>query len=234
VRRLLCSGNLLIALCFSICASPSAFASNPSFDCAKASHPDELAICGSDDLAALDVKIAEAFRDVASDKSARSIAVRFLTQRSTCEYDHSCIRRVLTEELAALSQVNEPGSQDAASSDASVDESPSSPTPSDCSEVTRDHIKQRLTGAWGLHFTNGTLACWHMVYGESGSFLLYSANCAGGSRADAQAAGTWELDNECTVVTYSQGRGIEKRIIDFVDSNHFIVRGDTFGVYFRE
>ena len=49
---------LLIALMFS--AGP-ALAAAPSFDCRKASKPDEQAICGSAELSALERSMAEKF-----------------------------------------------------------------------------------------------------------------------------------------------------------------------------
>jgi hypothetical protein len=72
---------------------------NPSFDCRKASKPDEQAICGSAELSALERAMAEKFiaaRALGDADKIRDFARDLLKQRRGCQADVACIRDVLS------------------------------------------------------------------------------------------------------------------------------------------
>ena len=75
---------------------------SPSFDCEKATTPDELSICSNADLAELDQLSATGYRYVTEkfgSEYARKIGKNILKDRHACGEDVSCIRRV---QLAAI------------------------------------------------------------------------------------------------------------------------------------
>jgi len=90
----------------SLPASPAgAAASAPSFDCSKAKHADEIAICGDPRLGELDRLIAGAdgaLRSSQGREAADAISIRFWYQRGSCQSDASCVGRVQIEELEAF------------------------------------------------------------------------------------------------------------------------------------
>ena len=65
----------------------------PSFDCAKASLPDEKAICADPELAAIDVLITAAFKDFepAYGGDKKAIGRALLADRKQCGADRACI-----------------------------------------------------------------------------------------------------------------------------------------------
>jgi uncharacterized protein len=65
----------------------------PSFDCAKASLPDEKAICADPELAAIDVLIADAFKgfDPAYGGDKKEIARALAADRKQCGVERACI-----------------------------------------------------------------------------------------------------------------------------------------------
>jgi uncharacterized protein len=76
---------------------------DPSFDCRKASKPDEQAICGSAELSALERSMAEKFiaaRALGDANQIRDFARDLLKQRRGCQADAACIRDVLSRAIA--------------------------------------------------------------------------------------------------------------------------------------
>jgi uncharacterized protein len=73
----------------------------PSFDCAKATQPDEKAICADPQLAAMDQLIAQAYKDFepAYGGDKKTIARSLLADRHSCGSDATCIAAVLTNSL---------------------------------------------------------------------------------------------------------------------------------------
>ena len=78
-----------------------AWAQEPSFDCARATMPDELAICDSADLSSLEAAGAQAFAQVSMDHeaAAKAIARPALQARRDCKADAACIEDVLMQAL---------------------------------------------------------------------------------------------------------------------------------------
>ncbi len=80
----------------------------PSFDCAKASTPDEIAICGDAALSALDRLYTKAYRSLkraGHRREALATARETMRRRGRCGADASCIAEVLTqavEDFAAM------------------------------------------------------------------------------------------------------------------------------------
>jgi uncharacterized protein YraI len=76
----------------------SAYAASPSFDCSKASQPDEKTICGSAELSALELKASQDFasvRDNIDSDRARQAARAALAERHSCGANVICIKGVL-------------------------------------------------------------------------------------------------------------------------------------------
>lgn len=97
-----CSVVFGLAL-FSVSAA-SALAQGPSFDCSKATHPDERAICSNAELSKLDVVANAAFeyvRHVYGHKYANSITLPLLRMRHACGSDVVCIKK---EQLAEIKE----------------------------------------------------------------------------------------------------------------------------------
>ena len=70
-------------------------AGNPSFDCRKASEPDEFTICSSNELSELDRIISAAygyFKSLQGTSYARSVGAPLLKLRQTCGADFDCIK----------------------------------------------------------------------------------------------------------------------------------------------
>jgi uncharacterized protein len=73
-------------------------AAGPSFNCSRASLPDERAICASTELSELEYRMAasyKSFKDENPDQ-ARQLARSFLQQRRKCMDNLACIRDVLS------------------------------------------------------------------------------------------------------------------------------------------
>jgi uncharacterized protein len=88
-------------------ASP-AFAASPSFDCAKAKAPDEIAICGDEQLSQLDRLAALAYGEAqnASGKSkARAAARDGLAARKECGSDATCIMAAQVETIRRFQEL---------------------------------------------------------------------------------------------------------------------------------
>ncbi|MGX1099322.1 lysozyme inhibitor LprI family protein [Amorphus sp. MBR-141] len=82
-----------------------------SFDCANAAKPDEKAICGSRELANLDVKMATLYEVTTSLVAMGSRGAiqddqrAFLETRGACGADVACIRSAYQSRIAALEDV---------------------------------------------------------------------------------------------------------------------------------
>jgi len=85
---------VLIALSFFLAALAFSAFAQPSFDCTKAKSPDEIAICGDEQLSQLDRLAALAYDEArrASGKSeVRAAARQGLAARGACGSDRACI-----------------------------------------------------------------------------------------------------------------------------------------------
>jgi uncharacterized protein len=79
-----------------------------SFDCSKASAPDEVAICDSRELSQLDVKMATLYDTVVKlvgmgvrgDMQDRQRS--WLRTRADCRHDRACIRKLYDSRIRAL------------------------------------------------------------------------------------------------------------------------------------
>jgi len=84
--------RIAIALAGMLFAQP-AFAAQSSFDCAKATHAVEKLVCGDDQLAALDVKLADDFKKAmgqisSADQTAlRTAQEKWIESRNACAKD---------------------------------------------------------------------------------------------------------------------------------------------------
>jgi uncharacterized protein YecT (DUF1311 family) len=68
-----------------------------SFDCSKATHEDEVAICGDPALAAMDTELAElyesALKSISDPKALAQSEAGWVTARHMCDGDLDCLRR---------------------------------------------------------------------------------------------------------------------------------------------
>lgn len=91
-----------------ICAAAGpAGAAGPSFDCKKASSPDEIAICHNPKLAELDSLISDGYRKLAGQLGkdvANRINAPFFRQRRTCGGDELCIFQYGAAELQTFAE----------------------------------------------------------------------------------------------------------------------------------
>jgi len=92
---------LLVAGVAAALGSGNAAPSGPSFDCAKATLPDEKAICADPQLSAIDRLIAEAYKDFepAYGGDKKAIARALNADRHQCGTDTACVAAVLTNAL---------------------------------------------------------------------------------------------------------------------------------------
>ena len=101
------SGNIVgvafLAATFAMLGPAAAETSGPSFNCAKASTPDERAICAHTRLAELDQATARAFAEGSRKfkDEARKIAVESLAARRACGTNPLCI---LDQQVRALEE----------------------------------------------------------------------------------------------------------------------------------
>ena len=108
VRRLLgiCLGCLMAAGIALGLGAPTAAAAGPSFDCRKASAPDEQAICNNPQLSQIDQLVNQAYRGFQPEfvRDKRVIARQFLDDRQACGRDEACIANVQNSELMTFQQ----------------------------------------------------------------------------------------------------------------------------------
>lgn len=95
----------------------------PSYDCSKATRPDEIAICSNSALALLDQRTTEAFeRSRARDKdNALAFARTFLGRRGACGSEVACIEKEQRTALSVYERIAGGRSADMASSEALAD-----------------------------------------------------------------------------------------------------------------
>jgi tetratricopeptide (TPR) repeat protein len=96
---------LLFEWAFVCVGTAASTAQTPSFDCARAHLPDEVAICQTQELARLDSVVAAAYSYLKSSRGrpfADQIGIPFWRARQACQYNVDCIRERQTEELAAF------------------------------------------------------------------------------------------------------------------------------------
>lgn len=74
-----------------------------SFDCAKATHEDEIAICGDPGLAAMDVELAQLYQStlatISDPKALAQSESGWLVARQMCDGDLDCLRRAYGERI---------------------------------------------------------------------------------------------------------------------------------------
>lgn len=94
-------------------------ASAASFDCAKASEPDEIAICKSPQLSELDVKTATLYgvrmeipMMMGAKGAAQDEQKAFLSKRAACGGDTSCIEKAYMTRIADLERSIKTAMQD--------------------------------------------------------------------------------------------------------------------------
>jgi hypothetical protein len=88
-----------------------AYAAGPSFDCSKASQPDERIICGSEELSALELKASREFayvRDNIHAERARQTARAVLGERHNCGAKADCIKGVLSRAIQSYEALGAP------------------------------------------------------------------------------------------------------------------------------
>ena len=89
----------------------SAATAGPSFDCARASLPDEYAICASQELSDLDNVIAAGYaflRSSTGNDSARRVGLPLLRMRQACKGNQSCIQARQIDAIRAYQQAGAP------------------------------------------------------------------------------------------------------------------------------
>jgi hypothetical protein len=99
--------------------------SGPSFDCRRATYPDEVTICGDPELAGLDRLIAEGYRSLVErlgQGAARSMTAPQLASRHACRSDAGCIKNV---QISTIGELQRQGAQ--ISSAAAAPTAPESP-----------------------------------------------------------------------------------------------------------
>src|SRR5271170_5853821 len=92
-----------------IWASPSV--ATPSFNCASATQPDEIAICGSARLSDLDDVVAAAYawlKTLRGRSYADQIAIPHWRARQGCQSDTRCIEQREIEEIQAFQALGAP------------------------------------------------------------------------------------------------------------------------------
>lgn len=93
-----------LPLVFLMCVGGTSAA---SFNCQKASSPDEVAICSNDDLSNLDDAMAAAFRQArsAAPKVVRPLSISLLSERKACGGDVTCLKGAMTKAIGAYKAV---------------------------------------------------------------------------------------------------------------------------------
>ena len=87
---------------------PAPVSISPSFDCARAFKPDEIAICGSARLAALDVELADVYKEKRASGSkgfrdnVRTTQRAWLKLRESCGADVGCLEEQYVAQIAYL------------------------------------------------------------------------------------------------------------------------------------
>lgn len=98
-----CKMNALFIVTLCGCYSNAALAASPSFNCGRATKPDELAICGDQELSMLDVEANHSFQTLRSKigrEAANNLALPLLKQRQLCGSNTICIRNATINSIA--------------------------------------------------------------------------------------------------------------------------------------
>ena len=93
------------------CIIGAAATAGPSFDCSKASLPDEFAICASQRLSELDNVIAAGYaflRASTSNSNARRVGLPLLRMRQACQGNVSCIEARQIDAIRVYQQAGAP------------------------------------------------------------------------------------------------------------------------------
>src|SRR5579871_5819614 len=101
----LISAVIFVGICMS-----TAHADGPSFDCKKASSPDEHAICRNEDLSNLDLIIADGYRhmvDKVGKDQANAVNSKFFQARRACGSNAACINDNGQAEILAIHAIDD-------------------------------------------------------------------------------------------------------------------------------
>ncbi len=97
------SSGCLVAAILSICFCVDfVFAAQPSFNCSKASRPDEVAICSNETLASVDNVANNGFEYLRSKlgrSAANAINLRLIKKRQSCGGNYQCILNAQMEAI---------------------------------------------------------------------------------------------------------------------------------------
>lgn len=109
--------NLMLpAMALAISAVPIKADAQASFDCRRASHPTEIAICNDPELALIDQQMDETFRAVLprqADRDAlRSSQRAWLADVRLCEADAACIYKTYEDRLRDLVRLDDEGTDE--------------------------------------------------------------------------------------------------------------------------
>lgn len=103
--------NIRFLTCVGLWSVATVAAAGPSFDCSKASLPDEFAICASQELSELDNVIAAGYaflRASTGNDNARKVGLPLLRMRQACQGNASCIRDRQIDAIKAYQQAGAP------------------------------------------------------------------------------------------------------------------------------
>ena len=110
---------LIVVLAASFLWSPAEAARGPSFNCRKATFPDEFVICRTPELSELDNRIATAYarlRNARGRSFADEVKMPTLRRRQACRSDALCIRERQIEALNAYRAAGAPVPDESTSS----------------------------------------------------------------------------------------------------------------------
>ena len=97
------SSSCLVAATLSICFCVDfVFAAQPSFNCSKASRPDEVAICSNETLASVDIVANNGFEYLRSKlgrSAANAINMPLIKKRQSCGGNYECILNAQMEAI---------------------------------------------------------------------------------------------------------------------------------------
>ena len=109
VRAFVCVALSWLGL--GVVASDGAWAQGPSFNCARARQPAELAICGNDKLSELDRILVAGYNHIKNADSlavADKIGIPYYYQRLACGADAECIAKSQINEIRDLAAAGAP------------------------------------------------------------------------------------------------------------------------------
>jgi uncharacterized protein len=137
-----------------IAGCTSALAQAPSFDCAKATYPDEHAICSNAELAQLD-NVANAgyeyVRRVYGSQYSKSVTLPLLHARQACGSDVACIKE---RQLAAIQKFQSLGAPINGQQIAPTGNASASPQATQQSDPHAEGARQMEVDQWRHDFSN--------------------------------------------------------------------------------